>query len=96
MVELGVGIFGWGATISFTICGIPQALQSYRQGHSREMNKYFLVFWGLGYILGLIYAYGLNAPLVERLPMFASYILGAMVLLVIVRYKIWERYDSPN
>lgn len=82
-------IVGWIGSFLFAICGLPQAMQSVKDGHSRGMNWGFITAWLGGEILTIAYV----LPKMD-LPLLANYISNLIFLLVILRYKIWERTDS--
>ena len=78
--------FGWFGAIMFAICGIPQAWESAKTGHSRGLNWGFLITWFLGEVCTIIYV----IPK-QDWPLIFNYIGNFACLLVIIRYKIWER-----
>jgi uncharacterized protein with PQ loop repeat len=77
---------GWAGAALFAICGFPQALQCYKQGHSRGLNWFFLLAWFGGEILTIIYI----LPKMD-LPLLFNYAVNLIFLFVMLRYKIWER-----
>lgn len=77
---------GWIGSILFAICGLPQALQSIRDGHSRGLNWYFLQCWLWGEILTIIYVWPK-----QDWPLLFNYGMNMIFLLIMVCYKIWER-----
>lgn len=79
-------ILGWVGSFLFAICGIPAAVQTYRDGHARGMNTLFLLLWCGGEVLTLSYViYKRDYPLI------LNYLSNLGSLLVIMKYKIWER-----
>ena len=80
---------GWIGAILFAICGLPQAIQCVKQGHSRGLNWFFLVAWLGGEILTIIYVWPK-----QDWPLLFNYFLNLVFLLVMIRYKIWERVTS--
>lgn len=50
-----VDSFGWAGSILLSICSIPQAIQSYRQGHSEGLSAMMIWLWGLGMASALVY-----------------------------------------
>ena len=48
-------IIGWTGSILFAICGIPQALDSFKRGNSEGLTWAFLLMWFFGEVLTLIY-----------------------------------------
>ena len=77
---------GWIGSILFAICGLPQALQSVRDGHSRGLNWFFLLAWFGGEILTIAYVWPKS-----DWPLLFNYGINLVFLLVMLRYKIWER-----
>ena len=80
-----IGILG---SALFAICGFPQALACYRQGHARGLDPWFLWAWLLGEVLTGIYVYStVDAPWI----LLSNYMVNGMFLLVIFRFKYMER-----
>ena len=78
--------FGWAGSILFALCGMPQAYQSYKQGHSRGLNWAFILMWGMGEIMTFIYV----LPKMD-IPLLFNYTINMAFLIVIIYFKIWER-----
>jgi uncharacterized protein with PQ loop repeat len=77
---------GWLGAILFAICGLPQAWQCAKDGHSRGLNWFFLAAWLGGEILTIIYIWPK-----QDYPLLFNYLLNLVFLGVMIRYKIWER-----
>lgn len=77
---------GWIGSALFAICGLPQAIQCAKDGHSRGLNWFFLLAWLGGEVLTTIYIW----PKADY-PLLANYVVNFVFLLVMLRYKIWER-----
>lgn len=77
---------GWIGSILFAICGLPQAIESYKSGHSRGLNWFFLGAWFGGEILTIIYVW----PKADY-PLLTNYLMNLVFLIVMLKYKIWER-----
>lgn len=75
---------GWVSSICFAICGIPQALLSFQQKHSRGVSWIFLFLWIFGEILGTVYAIAISAY-----PLVLNYVVSFICACVIVWYKIF-------
>lgn len=82
-------IFAWIGALFLGGCAVPQAWQSYRDGHSRGLNWGFLGSWFVGEVAMLIYI----LPMGDAALTF-NYVLNFVLLLVMLRYKIWERSQS--
>jgi len=79
---------GWLSAALFIICGVPQAYQSYKDGHSDGISSAFLLMWFAGEILGLIYILSIDPIL---LPIFVNYTFNLVVLGIIMKYKYLPR-----
>lgn len=79
-------LIGWMGAVLFAICGLPQAVQCAREGHARGLNWFFLLAWFWGEVFTIIYVW----PKADY-PLLFNYFLNLVFLLVILRYKIWER-----
>jgi uncharacterized protein with PQ loop repeat len=79
-------IFAWIGAIFLGGCALPQAWQSYREGHSRGLNWGFIGSWFIGEVSMLIYI----VPMRDAALTF-NYALNFVLLLIMLRYKVWER-----
>ena len=86
MIEL----CGWFSSICFAVCGVPQAILSFRQKHSDGVSWLFLILWILGEISGSVYAIDIGAY-----PLLLNYVVSFVCACVIVYYKIFS-YVSPD
>jgi uncharacterized protein with PQ loop repeat len=77
---------GWLGSALFAICGLPQAIQCAKDGHSRGLNWFFLLAWFGGECLTIAYV----LPKMD-FPLLANYSANMVFLLIMLRYKIWER-----
>ena len=80
-------IVGWIGSFLFSICGIPQAIQSYRDGHTRGLTWGFLAAWLGGEILTLAYV----LPKADW-PLITNYAVNLFFLGVLLYYKLFERH----
>lgn len=81
-------LIGWIGGILFAVCGLPQAIQSFKQGHSLGLSSLFLAMWTSGEVLTLVYVllkHGLDWPLVF------NYGMNLLFLTVIIYFKIKPR-----
>lgn len=83
-----IEIIGWIGSTLFALCGLPQAIQCYKQGHARGVSKLFLWMWLLGEILVQYYVYSKHGM---DLPLLVNYWINTVFCLVIARYMYWER-----
>jgi len=82
MLELS-GIIG---AILFAFCGLPQAITCIKTGNSRGLSWTFLIMWFFGEIFTIIYI----LPKQDYI-LLGNYILNFAFLLIMLKYKIWER-----
>ncbi len=68
------------------VCSLPQAIMSYRNGHSRGLSGYMIWLWGLGMMFSLIY-------FIEtvQLPAIINYSFNLVVWGVIAKYYHFPR-----
>jgi len=81
-------VLGWISAVSFAVCGIPQAVKCYREGHSNGISHGLLILWLLGEFTGLGYATSLNS-----LPLFVNYLFNAIFVSIMARYKYLPRSE---
>ena len=79
-------IIGFLGSILLACCGLPQAILSYKQGHSDGISLGFLLMWTLGEILTLIYI----TPKSD-IPLLINYSTNLIFLIIIWKYKIFRR-----
>jgi len=79
-------MFGWISAIAFGICGLPQAIKSYRDGHSMGVSHGLIILWLIGELAGIVYAIHLMAT-----PLIFNYIFNTIFVGVILRYKYFAR-----
>ena len=81
-------LIGFIGAALLAICALPQAAQSYKQGHSQGINDTFLWCWFCGemlmlsYVLRYVDGYG---------PLFWNYLINTILLGIIVYYKYFPR-----
>jgi len=83
MIEV-LGILG---ALALAICAVPQAILSYKQGHSDGMSSWTLGLWTMGEILTTAYILLTSADPI----LLMNYIANLCYLSVIVRYKLYPR-----
>lgn len=79
---------GWLAGLLFAFCGLPQSIQSYRQGHSNGISNLFMGMWLSGEILMQVYVYmkhGMDYPLL------VNYWINTLFCIIILKYKFFPR-----
>ena len=83
-----IDMIGYIAAFAFAICAVPQAMLSYRYGHSKGVSGLTLILWSVGEVLMTIYVYfkhGLDIPLLS------NYLFNMLSLVVIIYYKVKPR-----
>ena len=75
-------IVGWIGSILFAVCGIPQAVKSYKEKHSDGVSLSFILLWLFGEIFSLIYVMGKDLP-----PILCNYVVNLVCIFIILRYK---------
>ena len=84
-------IIGWIGSAMFAMCGLPQAVQSSREGHSDGLSWLFLLMWFFGEIFTMIYVW----PKMDY-PLLANYLTNMVFLVIILFYKISPRTKNEN
>ena len=79
-------LFGWISTLAFSICTIPQAYKSFKEGHSDGLSTSLLVLWTTGEVTGTVYGILLN-----EWPLIISYGLNVLFVCVLTWYKFFPR-----
>ena len=80
---------GWIGAVCFAVCGMPQALQSIKQGHSRGLNNIFLACWFFGEIFTIIYVWPKS-----DFPLLVNYFVNLLFLVIMGYYKFFERVQK--
>jgi uncharacterized protein with PQ loop repeat len=76
-------IIGYIGSIMLAICGLPQAIESYKTKSSEGLTWGFLALWFFGEILTFVYV----LPKMD-LPLLINYSANLLFLSVIIYYKI--------
>lgn len=88
-----VDFIGWAASLLFSLCGLPQAIQSYKDGHAAGVSSLFLLMWGLGEILMIVYVFAKHGL---DLPLLVNYVLNLLFIAVVTKYKIFPRRKDES
>ncbi len=87
MLYLGwIQFFGWLYSGAFALSALPQAVRSYKEGHSSGVADGTLVLWFIGEIAGLVYGIGLM-----QFPIILNCLINTIFVGVIVWYRIKPR-----
>ena len=76
-------LIGWIGSFLLAWCGLPQAIQSFKQKHSDGLSWSFLFMWFFGEVFVLIYILPKN-----DLPLLFNYSINICCLVVILYFKI--------
>jgi uncharacterized protein with PQ loop repeat len=82
---LTIGIIG---SICFALSGFPQAIKSWRDGHSKGIATATVWLWLIGEAGTLAYTY-YNYP--QDYILLLNYLSNVIMVGIIFRYKYWER-----
>jgi uncharacterized protein with PQ loop repeat len=78
-------LIGWMGGILFAVCGLPQAIHSFKTKSSDGLTWSFLLMWTFGEIFTLIYVSQKN----DVLPLLVNYICNFLFLMVILWFKVF-------
>ena len=78
---------GFLGVLFFAACAVPQAILSYKQGHSEGLSVTFLLLWTFGEIFTLIYVFFK----LQDLLLMINYGGNLILLSIIWRYKLFPR-----
>jgi MtN3 and saliva related transmembrane protein len=84
-----IEIIGWIGASLLAFCGLPQAIKSFRDGNSDGISWMFILMWGFGELLGLIYIISLGA-----IPLVLNYSLNLILVSVILWFKMYPRKNN--
>jgi len=84
-------ILGALGAIFFALSGLPQAVRSYRDGHSNGVLHGTIWLWLLGEACMMAYA---SKRYPEDYVLIGNYILNLVMVLIITKYKYWPRHDK--
>jgi uncharacterized protein with PQ loop repeat len=83
-MELIITLTGVLGALLLAVCGLPQAIQSFKTGTSNGVNGTFLWLWGVGEILLVIYILVTTKDLI----LLMNYLLNIIIIGIIAYYKI--------
>lgn len=79
-------IIGWLGSIMLSVCGLPQAWDSFRKKNSDGISWGFILLWLFGEIFALIYAF-----YIKENPIIFNCALNTIIISVIFYYK-WKNF----
>lgn len=89
MITVGwVQAFGWVYSLAFALSAVPQAIKSYKEGHSRGVADGMMKLWILGELSGLVYGFG-----IWQLPIIFNCALNTLFVGIIIYYKLRPRHE---
>ena len=83
-------LIGWTSQLLFMLSAAPQAYKCFVQGHARGLSHYTLWLWFVGEFLAIIYSVLETVPL----PIQINYCVNALFMLIILRYRYFERRNK--
>ena len=86
---MNLELFGWVGSILFAICALPQAIESYKQGHSKGLTWGLLLCWFFGELFTIIYV----LPKMD-VPLLFNYSCNMVFLLIILYFKVFPRHSG--
>jgi len=79
-----VNIIGAIGSAMLAICGLPQAIQSVKSKSSSGISSSFLILWGVGEILVILYVLNTTKDTI----LLINYIFNIIIVGIIAFYKI--------
>ena len=80
-------LIGWIGSTLFALCGLPQAIECAKSGHSRGLSWGFLLMWLGGEICTIAYVLTTSRDPV----LLSNYLVNLVFLAIMLRYKLFER-----
>ena len=77
---------GYTGAILLAICGLPQAIQAWQEGHARGINSLTAAMWFWGEIFIIIYVLPTS-----DIPLLFNYLCNLVIISTIVYYKLRPR-----
>lgn len=84
-------LMGWLGSVCLAICGVPQAIQSFKDKHSDGISWGFLLLWTFGEIFALAYVYDKL-----DLPLLVNYTSNILIVGVMLYYKIYPKAKTDS
>ncbi len=84
-------VVGWVGATSLALCGLPQAIKSWKEGHAKGIAHGMVLLWLLGEGAMLTYA---GIKYTSDFALLANYIVNALVVVVIAKYKYFPRKNT--
>ena len=74
---------GWIGSLLLALCGLPQAIESYKTKSSEGLTWGFLSMWFIGELCTFVYI----IPKMD-LPLLVNYSANIIFLIIIIYYKV--------
>jgi uncharacterized protein with PQ loop repeat len=87
-----IELIGWVGGVLFAFCGLPQAIHSWKMKNSDGMTYTFILMWGMGEVLTLIYV----MQKADVAPLLFNYIANLCFLIVILWFKLRPSYSEEG
>jgi len=88
-----VNLIGWIGSVFLAACGLPQAIKVFRTKHTRDLSWWFLILWGTGEIMSLVYIGTTNWNIsFFQWPLYLNYIIN----IIIVSYLFFAKIKYAN
>lgn len=84
-------LMGWIGSVCLALCGVPQAIQSYKDKHSHGISWGMLLLWAFGEIFALTYVFNKL-----DMPMVMNYGINIFVIAVMLYYKFRPQYPDSS
>lgn len=86
-----IDIVGWIGASAFAVSGLPQAIKCVKEGHADGVANGMIVLWLIGEGAMLTYS-GLKYT--NDFALLTNYVLNAILVLVIAKYKYFPRLNT--
>ena len=86
-----IEITGYISRILLAICGAPLAIRTFIRGQAKDIDSTFLVLWGAGELLGLLYTVSLS-----KIPLILNYMANTIFISIVIFYKLCPRKEKGD
>jgi uncharacterized protein with PQ loop repeat len=77
---------GWIGSLLLALCGLPQAIESFKNKHSNGLTWGFILMWFIGEICTFVYI----IPKMD-FPLLVNYSANICFLVIIIYFKIYPK-----
>lgn len=82
---------GWLGSLCLALCGVPQALQSYKDKNSHGISWGMLLLWAFGEVFALTYVFNKL-----DMPLLMNYAINIFVVALMLYYKVNPSTDATE